>query len=205
MRVIRSITLFLIIIIMLNAPCFNETDKAKAFPESPLSNAENGSFFLNNTSETNLLLESSIYALNLIGKKWNLTISVQSNSSTGINISVTRSGGNPTPYITGTENFQVMVNETRSELYTSILVCDYIQTTNFHYSLSNSTRYSTGTYSIVVIENGLVATPGTGCVGSPDPPITSRSPTSSTTIYPNFLLILATITVIVLKAKKKSE
>ena len=163
-----------------------------AFPESPAYNSEIGSFQLYNTSEHNILLESDIYSLSRINKIWNLTISVHSNSSTGINISIVRYGGNPGPYITGTENFQVMVNETHSELYTSILVCDYVQTTNFYYFLSNPNGNSSGTYSIEVIDGGQAVTPGLGCVDSPDPK----------SIEIGFLLNLSIIVLLALGRKK---
>jgi hypothetical protein len=165
MRLINSIILFLAILLVLNTFNISLYTEISAFTESPAYNSEIGSFQLSNTSEHNILLERDIYTFN-INKIWNLTISVHSNSSEGINISIVRHSGNSNPYIEGTENFQVRVNETHSELYTSILVCDYVQTTNFYYFLSNPNGISSGTYSIEVIDSGQKVNFGTGCVSA---------------------------------------
>lgn len=126
---------------------------------SPISNnriaqtIEIGSFYLTNTSENFLLLEKRIYS-SYIGTTWNLSIQVDINSSSGINVTLRQSQSRIPKIWEGCPEFQVNPNESRSELYVNHEVSDDLQDINFQYSLLKPSRNASGYYQIEVTHPG---------------------------------------------------
>ncbi|MFX0087692.1 MAG: hypothetical protein ACFFAU_18725 [Candidatus Hodarchaeota archaeon] len=121
---------------------------------------EAGTFSLTNTSDNFTLFENWIYSIS-IGTIFNLTISLDGNSSSGLEIKYVGTG-DPQYYWEGIQEFSIHPNETHSELYVNHYVSDVTPLFNFQYYLIEPDKSASGTYCLEQTHPGYAVTVGTG-------------------------------------------
>lgn len=180
------------------------------------SYSKSGSFFISNTTRMKALCWIG-FSYPCLGETWNLTISVDSNSSSGINISAFYQ------YWTGKTFFQILPGHFKTEIYVSGISID---TSNayprFKIALMNSTGNASGTYHTSGLYRGSCPDIGTGqAIGGTPKNITewleslssltsepsSSVPTTVTTYWTHLILIIVSFLLFCTfkRIKQKSE
>lgn len=123
----------------------------------PVVDERTGQFFIEKTSEHKTLNEA-IFSWG-IGTTYNITITAESNSSSGVIFSVT------SIYFSkswdGLSEFQVFPNESFTTSYISHCMADEPPEVSFRYSLIDSSKNASGTYHILCVDPGYqVSIPG---------------------------------------------
>lgn len=149
----------IIVIIVIYLFTFHCSSKSVSFiKESQQDLIEKGSFSISNTTDSYVLFENLV-CTTMIGTTWNLTITVDSFSSSEVNFTFESSARE---WFEGVKEFQVSPNNTISELYVAHGVSDDIPHFNFHYTLVESVKKASGTYQIDRIHPGYPVNVGTG-------------------------------------------
>jgi hypothetical protein len=130
------------------------SQRVATYLHSPTKSEKIGSFFIANTTEQKVL---DIYLpLSNIGVTYNFTITVHSNSSSGIIVSILHVHVREGPIWEGPSELRLEPDRTVTVCYISHFVswCGTDSDTYFHYGLLESSKNASGTYQLVIVHPG---------------------------------------------------
>ena len=159
----------------------------------PVVDERTGQFFVANTSEHKTLNEA-FYSMG-IGTTYNVTITVHSNSSSGVNFSPRNLG-----MWDGLSEFQVFPNETLTTSYISHCMSDEPPEILFRYSLIDSSKNASGMYHILCVDPGYQISIGIGhtCITDISAWLNPKQASS-----PSIGLILMSLVLLIVKKRQK--
>ncbi|MFX0185287.1 MAG: hypothetical protein ACFE95_19570 [Candidatus Hodarchaeota archaeon] len=140
--------------IVLLIPFIPPPQRVAAYLLSPTKSEKISSFFIANTTEKESL---DIYLpLSTIGATYNFTITVHSNSSSGIIVSILHVHVREGPIWEGPSELRLEPGRTVTVSYISHFTswCGTDSTTYFHYGLLKSSKNASGTYQLVNVHPG---------------------------------------------------
>jgi len=122
-----------------------------------------GSFFLTNTSLSEEFVNTR-GVMTTVGTTWNLTFSVDGNSTAGVNITVIPPSGYPfiLDWWEGEKTFIINPGEIVSVLYVSHAATDHSNSLQFHHMLVHDECNASGSYNLTLIDRGFVVDIKTG-------------------------------------------
>lgn len=154
----KQVKIILLVIIVLSFIGLKE--KGRAYPiEITGSKAayRKGTFELSNTTETAELMKYGAQE-NQIGLEYNITINMNTTSTSAINLTLTKDHWwRGSPHI-----FQMVPNETRTVTYVQHSTADSLGILNFDYHLLNTSGVARGTYKVIRVFGGYQIFVGTG-------------------------------------------
>ena len=116
--------------------------------------------FTLNENKTSIVLPDSLESVN-IGKTWNLTFNVYSDSTSGIKVSLIEYSYE---YLKGNSSFVVEINSSITEQFVLHGVCDDVPYYNFNISIIDTSAISYGQVIVEAVNSGYFIGFGTGCV-----------------------------------------
>jgi hypothetical protein len=145
-RKIQEICGYFVVVVLLLSPSLKVCDSSNKDEYNPHSLS--GNFSLSNTPESALLFS---FGISGIGLTYNLTISLQSNSTSNVSFSIFNNTGK---HIEGWKIFTLSPNETRTEMYVSHYTSDVIPLRSAYYQLIDGTKNASGTFLLQEVHGG---------------------------------------------------
>jgi hypothetical protein len=112
-----------------------------------------GTFFLDNTSDQSYLCGAS-GSFPLVGETWNITIVVDLNSTSGVNVFYSTYYAIHQDYWEGVRQFTVLPNQSQTHMYISHVQIDTTAFPVFDIALTNSSGYARGSYIFEKVFSG---------------------------------------------------
>ena len=161
MRTQYIFTLFLLLLIL---PFISSGDTIRSNQGCIITTRETmGTFNLMNTTESHFLVRTAFYTR--IGEIWNFTLTVHANASSAITLNASnwsfQAYTNSSNWWSGDKEFFVQPGQSRCEQYVSHIIADFDVELNFYIRLNESTKYSSGTYHLILLQEGHYTDIGT--------------------------------------------